>query len=283
MQNLAFIINPFSAKGKYQSFLKKIEKEFPKALYYISDSVKGTEIFIENNFSKVDIFIAVGGDGTISSIAKKLIGTDKILGIYPAGSGNGFAYEMDFTKDTISLINKIKNPKIREVDTFTVNGHLSINVSGIGFDGAVTKAFENTNRGFANYIKTSIKTFFKYRPIQINFKEEELKKYNDKYLMFNIANTRQFGNHAYIAPKALANDGLLDLVLVKKFPLWYSPIFAVRMFRKQLKNDRFVTFLKKESFSFEANAQDWHLDGEYNEITSPILVEVSTEKLKILY
>ncbi|AQY22850.1 diacylglycerol/lipid kinase family protein [Riemerella anatipestifer] len=283
MQNLAFIINPFSAKGKYQSFLKKMEKEFPKALYYISNSVKGTEIFIENNFSKVDIFIAVGGDGTISSIAKKLIGTDKILGIYPAGSGNGFAYEMDFTKDTISLINKIKNPKIREVDTFTVNGHLSINVSGIGFDGAVTKAFENTNRGFANYIKTSIKTFFKYSPIQINFKEEELKKYNGKYLMFNIANTRQFGNHAYIAPKALANDGLLDLVLVKKFPLWYSPIFAVRMFRKQLKSDRFVTFLKKESFSFEANAQDWHLDGEYNEITSPILVEVSNEKLKILY
>ncbi|MDY3547087.1 YegS/Rv2252/BmrU family lipid kinase [Riemerella anatipestifer] len=283
MQNLAFIINPFSAKGKYQSFLEKMEKEFPKALYYISDSVKGTETFIENNFSKVDIFIAVGGDGTISSIAKKLIGTDKILGIYPAGSGNGFAYEMNFTKDITSLINKIKNPKSREVDTFTVNGRLSINVSGIGFDGAVTKAFENTNRGFANYIKTSIKTFFKYRPIQINFKEEELKKYNGKYLMFNIANTRQFGNHAYIAPKALANDGLLDLVLVKKFPIWYSPIFAMRMFRKQLKNDRFVTFLKKESFSFEANAKDWHLDGEYNEITSPILVEVSTEKLKILY
>ncbi|MEJ8590346.1 YegS/Rv2252/BmrU family lipid kinase [Riemerella anatipestifer] len=283
MQNLAFIINPFSAKGKYQSFLEKMEKEFPQALYYISDSVKGTEVFIENNFSKADIFIAVGGDGTISSIAKKLIGTDKILGIYPAGSGNGFAYEMDFTKDISSLINKMKNPKSREVDTFTVNGQLSINVSGIGFDGAVTKAFENTNRGFANYIKTSIKTFFKYRPIQINFKEEELKKYNGKYLMFNIANTRQFGNHAYIAPKASANDGLLDLVLVKKFPLWYASIFAMRMFKKQLKNDQFVTFLKKESFSFEASTKDWHLDGEYHEISSPISVKVSTEKLKILY
>ncbi len=60
----------FFSKGEISIFSRKNGKEFPNALYYISDSVKGTEAFIENNFSKADIFIAVGGDGTISSIAK---------------------------------------------------------------------------------------------------------------------------------------------------------------------------------------------------------------------
>jgi diacylglycerol kinase family enzyme len=35
--------------------------------------------------------------------------------------------------------------------------------------------------------------------------------------MMNIANTRQFGNNAYIAPHASKSDGLVDMVLVKKF------------------------------------------------------------------
>ena len=33
--------------------------------------------------------------------------------------------------------------------------------------------------------------------------------------MMNIANTRQFGNNAYIAPHASKSDGLLEIALVK--------------------------------------------------------------------
>ncbi|MCB4235347.1 diacylglycerol kinase [Kaistella anthropi] len=237
---------------------------------------------MRENFDRVDIFVAVGGDGTISTVAQKLINTDKILAIFPAGSGNGFSNETNFSKNLNQLLDKIKTKNSRNIDTFLVNDKLSINVSGTGFDGKVVKEFEKTERGFKNYIKVSIQTFFNYKPIKVKFITENYKQYNGKYLMLNIANTRQFGNNAYIAPKASKSDGLVDLVLVKKFPLTYSPFFAFRMFTKRLRDDDYVTYLPVSEIEFKVSTTNWHLDGEFNKIKSPVHIKVLPKSLRIL-
>lgn len=282
MERVAFIINPFSAKKNYQPFLNELKNKVPNPLYYISESILGTDDFIQTHFNKVDIFVAIGGDGTISTVAKQLINTEKVLAIFPAGSGNGFSNETQFSKNLDELLDKLKAKKSRKIDTFTVNDRLSINVSGTGFDGKVVKEFEKTNRGFKNYIKVSLKTFFNYKPIKLKFFDENYKQYNGKYLMVNIANTRQFGNNAYIAPMASKSDGLVDMVLVKKFPLTYSPLFAFRMFTKKLKEDDYITYLPVSEIEFKVNTKNWHLDGEFNKIKSPIHVKVQPSSLNIL-
>lgn len=282
MENVAFIINPFSAKKNYQPFLEELKKKVENPLYYISESIQGTDDFIQENFQNIDIFVAIGGDGTISTIARNLINTSKILAIFPAGSGNGFSNETNFGKNLNELLEKIKINKSRKIDTFTVNDKLSINVSGTGFDGKVVKEFEKTSRGFKNYIKVSLKTFFNYKPIKVKFFDEQYQQYNGKYLMLNIANTRQFGNNAYIAPNASKSDGLVDIVLVKKFPLVYSALFAYRMFTKKLKDDDYVTYLPVSEIEFKVNTKNWHLDGEFNKIKSPIHIKVQPSSLNIL-
>ncbi|MGG5210441.1 diacylglycerol/lipid kinase family protein [Chryseobacterium sp. MIQD13] len=282
MERAAFIINPFSAKKNYQPFLDELKKKVSNPLYYISESIPGTDDFIRTNFDNVDIFVAIGGDGTISTVAKSLINTDKILAIFPAGSGNGFSNETKFSKNLDELLEKIKAKASRKIDTFTVNDRLSINVSGTGFDGKVVKEFEKTSRGFKNYIKVSLKTFFNYKPIKVKFFDEAYQQYNGRYLMLNIANTRQFGNNAYIAPQASKSDGLVDMVLVKKFPLTYSALFAFRMFTKRLKDDEYVTYLPVSEISFKVTTKNWHLDGEFNKIKSPVHVKVQPSSLNIL-
>lgn len=280
--NVAFIINPFSAKKNYQPFLDELSKKVENPLYLVSKSLNDTDDFIDKNWSNIDVFVAVGGDGTISTVAKKLINSQKILAVFPAGSGNGFSRETHFSKNISLLLDKIKNEKFREIDTFTVNEHFSINVSGTGFDGKVVKEFEKTNRGFKNYIKVSIETFFNYKPITIKFTDSKFQSYNGTYLMVNVANTRQFGNNAYIAPMASKSDGLVDLVLVKKFPLTYSPFFAFRMFTKRLKDDDYVTYLPVSEIEFEVNTRNWHIDGEFKKIKSPISIKVLPKSLRIL-
>jgi len=282
MEKVAFIINPFSAKKNYQPFLNELIKKVGNPLYYISESIQGTDDFIHDNFDTIDIFVAIGGDGTISTVAKNLISTEKILAIFPAGSGNGFSNETKFSKNLDELLEKIRVKKSRKIDTFTVNERLSINVSGTGFDGKVVKEFEKTDRGFKNYIKVSLKTFFNYKPIKVKFSDEKYLQYNGKYLMLNIANTRQFGNNAYIAPNASKSDGLVDMVLVKKFPLTYSALFAYRMFTKKLKDDDYVTYLPVSEIEFKVNTKNWHLDGEFNKIKSPIHIKVQPSSLNIL-
>jgi YegS/Rv2252/BmrU family lipid kinase len=276
----AFIINPYSAKKNYQPFLDSLSKKVENPLYIVSRSLEDTDDFIRRVWNDVDIFVAVGGDGTISVVAQKLINTNKILAVFP--SGNGFSNETNFNKNISRLLEKIEEKKFREIDTFMVNEHFSINVSGTGFDGKVVKEFEKTDRGFKNYIKVSIQTFFKYKPIKIKFLEENYKQYNGKYLMLNIANTRQFGNNAYIAPMASKSDGLVDLVLVKKFPLTYSPFFAFRMFTKRLRDDDYVTYLPVSEIEFKVNTKTWHIDGEFKKIKSPISIKVLPKSLRIL-
>ncbi len=282
MEKVAFIINPFSAKKNYQPFLDELKSKAENPLYYISESILGTDEFIQKHFPDTDIFVAIGGDGTISTVAKNLINTEKVLAIFPAGSGNGFSNETQFSKNLDELLTKLKQRKSRKIDTFTVNGRLSINVSGTGFDGKVVKEFEKTSRGFKNYIKVSLKTFFSYKPIKLKFFDEKYKQHNGKYLMVNIANTRQFGNNAYIAPMASKSDGLVDMVLVKKFPLTYSPLFAFRMFTKKLKEDDYITYLPVSEVEFKVNTKNWHLDGEFNKIKSPIHIKVQPASLTIL-
>lgn len=282
MEKVAFIINPFSAKKNYQPFLNELKAKIENPLYYVSESILGTNNFIEEHYHQTDIFVAIGGDGTISTVARNLIGTEKILGIFPAGSGNGFSSETQFSKNLDELLEKLKTKKSRKIDTFTVNGRLSINVSGTGFDGKVVKEFEKTTRGFKNYVKVSLKTFFNYKPIKLKFFDEKYQQYNGKYLMVNIANTRQFGNNAYIAPMASKSDGLVDMVLVKKFPLTYSPLFAFRMFTKKLKEDDYITYLPVSEIEFKVNTKNWHLDGEYNKIKSPVHIKVQPSSLNIL-
>ncbi|WP_312825712.1 diacylglycerol/lipid kinase family protein [Epilithonimonas sp.] len=278
----AFIINPFSAKKNYQPFVDELHKKVDNPLYLVSQSLEDTDEFIRRVWNDVDVFVAVGGDGTISVVAQKLINTNKILAVFPAGSGNGFSNETNFNKNISRLLEKIETKQSRQIDTFMVNEHFSINVSGTGFDGKVVKEFEKTSRGFKNYIKVSIQTFFKYKPIKIKFLEEDYKQYNGKYLMLNIANTRQFGNNAYIAPMASKSDGLVDLVLVKKFPLTYSPFFAFRMFTKRLKDDDYVTYLPVSEIEFKVNTKTWHIDGEFKKIKSPIHIKVLPKSLRIL-
>ncbi|WP_288457651.1 YegS/Rv2252/BmrU family lipid kinase [uncultured Chryseobacterium sp.] len=282
MEKVAFIINPFSAKKNYQPFLNELKAKVKDPLYYISESIPGTDQFIQDHFNDVDIFVAIGGDGTISTVARNLINTEKILAIFPAGSGNGFSNETQFSKNLDELLEKIKTKNSRKIDTFTVNERLSINVSGTGFDGKVVKEFEKTTRGFKNYIKVSFKTFFSYKPIKLKFFDEKYKQYNGKYLMVNIANTRQFGNNAYIAPHASKSDGLVDMVLVKKFPFFYSILFAFRMFTKKLKQNDYVTYLPVSEIEFKVNTKNWHLDGEFNKIKSPVHVKVQPSSLRIL-
>ena len=281
MTNVAFIINPFSAKKEYHVFLKQLKSRVEDPLFLISRSIEDTQNFIKNNWENADIFVAIGGDGTISTAAKEFINTDKILAAFPAGSGNGFARELNFTKNIDELLTKIKNKKSIQIDTFTVNGLLSINVSGVGFDGAVAKDFEKTSRGLANYVKISMQNYFKFKPVEVEF-EEKYRSFNGKYLMINIANTKQFGNNAFIAPQADFADGILEIALVKKFPFYYFAKFGFQLFNKGLQENQYLKYISTSEISFKINTENWHLDGEYNKISSPIKVRILPKSLRVL-
>jgi len=283
VEHVAFVINPFSKDGKYQNFVSELRSLLHEPKIFISRSKEDTQDFIRQQWQKTDIFVAVGGDGTISSVAAQLAGTHKILAAYPMGSGNGFARENGFGKDVKALVRKLENVQSKTIDAIKINGIFSINVSGVGFDGAVAHSFEKTvSRGFFNYILATVKTFFRFKDIQVDFLNRNYQKLNGKYLMLNIANTRQFGNNAFIAPHAKLDDGKADIALVRKFPLYAAPGFALDLFRGKLRGNPYVQYISDSAVTFEVDSDQWHIDGDVVSIKSPVHMEVWSQCIRIL-
>ena len=69
-------------------------------------------------------FIAVGGDGTVNTLAKHLVHTDAVLGIILRGSGNGPARHFNITKDIQGALTRVLKTISRRLTLFAsmING-----------------------------------------------------------------------------------------------------------------------------------------------------------------
>lgn len=76
--------------------------------------------------------VAAGGDGTLSSVASVIAGSDVALGIIPAGTLNHFAKALSLPIDVEQAVAIILAGKIRAVDVAEVNGRIFINNSSLG-------------------------------------------------------------------------------------------------------------------------------------------------------
>jgi diacylglycerol kinase family enzyme len=79
-----------------------------------------------------DVVIAGGGDGTISTVASELVGTNKILGVLPLGTLNNFSKDLRIPQDLSSAVKVISEGRVTEIDAAEVNGRHFVNNSSIG-------------------------------------------------------------------------------------------------------------------------------------------------------
>jgi len=259
--------------------LRKHEISYSKSL-----SVADTESLIKENLDNYDVFIAAGGDGTVHTVASKLVGSDKILGVLPLGSGNGFAKEFGFSLNVRSLISNIKRGDTVDIDVIEVNEKLCLNVAGIGLDSFVAHSFSNLKlRGFLPYMALTFKTFLQLRPFHVTIKSEGEVIVNEKLFVLTIANTRQFGNNAFIAPLALPNDGKIDIVLIKPFPKILGSLFIIRLFTKRINKSKYVRHIQTDKeIVIETDETRFHIDGEPLKISGKVVVKIKKETLKVL-
>ncbi|MFN7015002.1 MAG: diacylglycerol/lipid kinase family protein, partial [Bacteroidia bacterium] len=123
---LLFIVNPIAGSGRKKNVTTLIDEVIDKNKfdYQIKIWEKWSDVsdMVSDGIKNgVEIFTAVGGDGTVNEVAKSLIGSDKKLAIIPSGSGNGIARHMKIplnTRKALELINK-QNYSLH--DTGTVN------------------------------------------------------------------------------------------------------------------------------------------------------------------
>jgi YegS/Rv2252/BmrU family lipid kinase len=234
--------------------------------------------------SRVDMVLAVGGDGTVNEVAQGLVGTSTPMGILPKGSGNGLARHLGVPMNFKNALKVLKNHSILKMDTMLINKNLSVNVSGIGFDGHIANLFANkANRGLIGYTQLTLKEFFRFKEFPAIIKIDTEAEIEANAFIIALANSSQFGNNARISPQASVMDEFFDVCLVKKVPLTQAAGFATKMFTGSLDKSSLVKIQKAKKITIDLkHPVSFHVDGESMGASNHFEVEVQPASLLMM-
>lgn len=234
----------------------------------------------------IDRLVVIGGDGTISDVADRLAGRDISLGIIPGGTGNDVARSIGITSDGISQAFK----KILTGDTIKVDigyEHFSkrsfASFAGCGFP-AIVAARANKMKVLKSRFVFFVSLYAVVRqmedfPVTIDIDGDRREIICTSIM---VQNTPYTGGGLKVAPGAVLDDGLLDVIIVgkigtielmKNFPKLYSgkhlshPAFQVvqgRRIKIDLPDKQMVSF-----------------DGE-TDFTDKLDIEINSKAVKLI-
>jgi diacylglycerol kinase (ATP) len=288
MRKIAFVINPKAGKKKKIDLVDFIQKNISSQINYeilVWEPVEQFESIKQyylNNHS--DVVVACGGDGTVNAVATSLAHSNIALGILPLGSGNGLARSLGYPMALFAALKFVCEQKIISIDGNNINGHMSFCAAGIGFDAHVSNLFASSEtRGLKTYIALAVKAYFNYPNKHYKIDVDGNVLHEDAFLI-TLANAPQYGNNAYIAPDADMQDGLAEIVLLKKFPLIYAPIAAIRLFNKSIYKSKYIKKISGKSISVKIETANTaiHADGEPYLSATPIVIKVVPKCLKVV-
>jgi len=287
-QKIIFIINPVSGVVKETGIELQIEKYLDKdkynyEIYYTEYAKHAIELSRKAVSEKTDIIIAVGGDGSVNEVVNGIKGSDVVLGVIPLGSGNGLARFLKIPlqiKESIKIINRAK---IKQIDTISINETDFVSIAGLGFDALVAKKFAKYHkRGFWSYFKIATKEYQTYRPKKyiLHLNGQEI---TTRALMIVFANSDQFGYNTAIAPDAKIDDGLMDVCIVKKIPMYQTPFLIHLLFLKQLDKTNYIDIIKTSEVSvIRKKNRVVNIDGEPIKLTKDLKLKINHLALKVI-
>lgn len=286
--NILFIINPISGgKGKLRipDFIDQyLDKDKFNANFVFTEYVgHAAELADEAATKNFDVIIAAGGDGTINEVATKVLKHNIVLGVLPLGSGNGLARFLNIPKNLRQAIMVINNFKVDQIDTAEFNNKCFFNLAGMGFDAHLSSAFsKDKKRGLTGYIKVGFQEVFNYKPEQykINIDGQE---YERDAFAISIANSSQYGNDVFISPKASVKDGLLDVCIIKPFPVVKLPVLSYIMLRGTAETSDMIEIIRGKNIKItRQQAGPVHVDGEPLQMEAHIEVNVKPLSLNVI-
>jgi diacylglycerol kinase (ATP) len=292
-ETVAVIINPISGAGRRPDVARQ-RAELATAFLH-SHRIDG-DVFVTERGGHarelaqaalgrgVSLCIGWGGDGTVNEIASALAFTNASLGIIPSGSGNGLSREMGIPFDPRAALEMALGRHERVIDAGEIEGRFFFNLAGVGLDARIAHQFAATGlvrRGFVRYLEIASSEIFRRATheyeITIN---GQLRR--SHVLLVAIANGRQYGNGALIAPDARIDDGQLDVVVIDDRSPWAIIRHAPKLFRGRLADVPGVTM--SPAGTVEITSQEplvFHVDGEPCQGGSTVSARIRPAALRV--
>ena len=287
-KRIIFVVNPNSGTQGKKAILKCIDERLDRSIYdysIVKTEYAGhaTQIAANAVREKVDVVVAIGGDGTINEIARSLVHTETVLGIIPCGSGNGLARHLRIPMEPKAAIDVINRGYELCIDYGKINNILFFCTCGVGFDAFISLKFADSGkRGLLTYLENTLHESLRYQPETYEIENEEgTVKY--KAWLIACGNASQYGNDAYITPQASLTDGLMDVTIMEPFTVLDVPSLSFQLFNKTIdQNSRVKTMRAKKIKIHRANDGVMHFDGDPLMAGKELEVEIVPSGLRVI-
>ena len=275
------VINPIAGRGRMRTIGACVDlARTSLAAHHYDADVRVTEgpqdafrFSSEAVEAGVDLVVAWGGDGTVNGCASAVAATNVPLAIIPGGSGNGLARDLSVPLNTAKAFELAAIGAVRQIDAGDLHGSLFFNVAGVGFDARIADrlAQPGARRGLLGYIVATVGELRGYQPGRYSIHHafdvdgQELKADIDDHpaLFIALANSRQYGNGAQIAPKALLDDGMIEIVVVEPQTAYRIMRQVPAFFRGTLKEGPGLMMRSASSMEITSTQPiSFHVDGE---------------------
>ena len=187
------------------------------------DAARQIRSAVEAGYSSV---VCIGGDGTLCEAVDELCYRDVTRYVVPGGTGNDFVRAFGLPKDPLAAFEKQLAGKQVQIDCGRVNGHGFLNVSGSGFDVDVLKKTEELKKVYAGekaYHKAVISVLGRYKAFEAELSVDGKPATREACTIIEIANGQYIGGGMRVAPEAEMDDGMFDVVVVRKVPRMCIP------------------------------------------------------------
>lgn len=266
---------------------------------------------------EADAILLFGGDGTVHRHLAQLVQLQRPVLIVPLGSGNDFARALKLGRmpDSLAAWRKFESTggNVRTIDLGVIteltepaaaaparlaggtpapHRHYFCCVGGVGLDGEISRranALPRWLRSHGGYVFSFPPALVQFAPFPMKILEPEPKRpdlfatrSSGPTVVATFANTPVYGGGMKIAPKALLDDGLLDICIVKdinKFKLFC--LFPTIYFGRHT-GMREVEYFQSSRLRIETvRPFDVYADGEYL-CQTPVEVGIERAALHVI-
>lgn len=235
-----------------------------------------------------ELVVAAGGDGSIFEVANGLVGTETALGVVPIGTENVLAREMGVPLQAGPACRYLLDRQPRVIDTGKLGDQHFVCFAGIGFDAHVAHSLPSARKkrfGALAYFLTSAE---KLRPYNSVARRVKLTLDGDKveldFWILVVSNIRRYGGGLVPAPRAVVDDGLLDVcVFPKANYLEIMRQMAATSRGRHLELPG-VRYFQARRIEIETQpAEQIQLDGDAWPGTTPVVIENVPRSLRVLF
>ena len=299
------VVNPVSGGGKGL-------EDFPKISHLLRENgIEHDPAFTEHRYHATELMVeainrgyrkivVVGGDGTLNEVVNGLFiqrqcaPQEILLSVIAVGTGNDWVRTFGTPRNYTAAIRAIVEGysflqdvcKVTYTESHYEQSRYMVNVAGLGFDAYVIQIFNHLKlKGYKGkwlYLYSLIRGFFSAKPAGATIEVDGKVIYNKLLFSLAVGVCRYNGGGIQQLPRAVANDGLLDLTIIRPVHWWHVVFRARRLFNGEIYSIGHVLYAKGRSVKItSAPSMPLETDGELQGRT-PVTISVVPQAIKIV-